>query len=119
LNEQGGDEIREPMVILRHSLPNVPQRRMAMQYFRPDGNFFVGDCMPFFHDGTFRLYYLVDEAHHEALGGLGGHQWEQASTEDLVHWKHHPLAIPITEEREGSICTGSVFFHKGTYYGLP
>jgi len=89
-----------------------------MQYFEPDGDFFVGDCMPFFHAGTFRLFYLLDENHHGALGGLGGHQWAQASSRDLVRWDHHPLAIPITEEYEGSICTGSVFFHEGTYYGF-
>jgi hypothetical protein len=89
-----------------------------MQYFKPDGGFFVGDCMPFCHAGTFRLFYLLDENHHGALGGLGGHQWAQASSRDLVHWEHHPLAIGITEDREGSICTGSVFFHAGTYYGF-
>ena len=35
-----------------------------------------------------------------------------------MHWEHHPLAIAITEDFEGSICTGSVFFHAGTYYGF-
>jgi beta-fructofuranosidase len=89
-----------------------------VQYFKPEGEFFVGDCMPFFHDGTFRLFYLRDEQHHGALGGLGGHQWAQASTRDLAHWTHHPLAIPITAECEGSICTGSVLFHDGVYYGF-
>ena len=89
-----------------------------MQYFQPVGGFFVGDCMPFFHDGTFRLYYLLDEGHHQARGGLGGHQWAQASTRDLVHWDHHPLAIPLTEAHEGSICTGSVFFHEGVYHAF-
>ena len=89
-----------------------------MQYYKPEGARYVGDCMPFYHDGTFRLFYLLDEGHHTALGGLGGHQWAQASTEDLVHWTHHPLAIPITEEREGSICTGSLFWHDGTYYAF-
>jgi hypothetical protein len=74
--------------------------------------------MPFFHDGTFHLFYLLDEGHHSALGGLGGHQWAHASSTDLVDWTHHPLAIPITEEWEGSICTGSAFFHDGTYYGF-
>ena len=74
--------------------------------------------MPFYHDGTFRLFYLQDEQHHGALGGLGGHQWAQASTNDLHNWKHHPLAIPITEDFEGSICTGSVLFFEGTYYGF-
>ncbi len=89
-----------------------------MQYYKPEGDYFVGDCMPFFHDGTFRLYYLLDEKHHQALGGLGGHQWAQASSRNLVHWDHHPLAIAITGEHEGSICTGSVFFHEGVYYGF-
>ena len=88
-----------------------------MQYYRPGGLFFVGDCMPFFHEGTFHLYYLLDENHHQAKGGLGAHQWAHASTRDLVRWEHHPLAIGITEEREGSICTGSTFFHEGTFYG--
>ncbi len=73
--------------------------------------------MPFFHDGTFHLYWLVDENHHQAKGGLGGHQWAHASTHNLVDWVHHPLAIACTEEWEGSICTGSTFYHDGTYYG--
>lgn len=89
-----------------------------MQYFKPDGHFFVGDCMPFFHDGVFHIYYLLDENHHAALGGLGGHQWAHASTTDLIHWTHHPLAIAITHDWEGSICTGSTFFHEDTYYGF-
>ncbi len=88
-----------------------------MQYFRPEDPFFVGDCMPFFHEGTFHLYYLQDENHHQAKGGLGGHQWAHASSQDLIHWKHFPMAIPCTEDWEGSICTGSTFYHDGTFYG--
>src|SRR4051812_12873366 len=89
-----------------------------MQYFRPGGAYFAGDCMSFFHAGRFHLFYLIDENHHQGLGGLGGHQWAHASTTDLIHWEHHPLAIAITDEDEGSICTGSTFFHEGTYYGF-
>lgn len=88
-----------------------------LQYWKPPApNTYVGDCMPFFHDGTFHLFYLIDHRHHHSKWGLGAHQWAHASTRDLVHWTHHPIAIPITEEREGSICTGSVFFHGGTFY---
>ncbi|HXF64536.1 MAG TPA: hypothetical protein VNK95_23095, partial [Caldilineaceae bacterium] len=90
-----------------------------MQYFKPaGGSFFVGDCMPFYHNGIFHLYYLLDENHHQALNGLGGHQWAHASSPDLVHWTHHPLALPMTEPEEVSICTGSVFYHDGCYYGF-
>jgi beta-fructofuranosidase len=74
--------------------------------------------MPFFHQGTFHLYYLWDENHHQAKGGVGGHQWAHASSKDLIQWEHHPLAIPCSEDWEGSICTGSVFHHDGTFYGF-
>ena len=74
--------------------------------------------MPFSHDGRFHLFYLQDENHHQGLDGLGGHQWAHASTEDLVHWDHHPMALAITMDWEGSICTGSTFFHEGTYHAF-
>jgi beta-fructofuranosidase len=89
-----------------------------MQYYRPGGIYFAGDAMPFFHDGLFHLFYLLDEGHHQALDGLGGHQWAHATTRDLIHWDHHPLALAITSEEEGSICTGSVYFHEGVYYAF-
>jgi hypothetical protein len=89
-----------------------------MQYFKPNGDYFVGDCMPFYHEGIFHLYYLLDQGHHRARGGLGGHQWAHASSTDLIHWELHPLAIGIDEEWEGSICTGSTFYHDGMYYGF-
>ena len=88
-----------------------------MQYFKPEDPFYVGDCMPFFHEGTFHLYYLQDENHHQAKGGLGGHQWAHAASQDLVRWEHYPLAIACSEDWEGSICTGSTFYHEGTFYG--
>lgn len=89
-----------------------------MQYFKPQGNYFLGDCMPFFHEGTFHLFYLLDQGHHQGMGGLGGHQWAHASTRDLVHWEHHPLALPISADWEGSICTGSVIYHAGVYHAF-
>lgn len=93
-----------------------------MQYFKPvEENYFVGDCMPFYHGGSFHLFYLLDEGHHKARNGGGGHQWAHAVTTDLVRWKHHPLAIPIGNEGEYdyvTICTGSVFFHEDTYYAF-
>jgi sucrose-6-phosphate hydrolase SacC (GH32 family) len=89
----------------------------SLQYFKPEDPYFVGDCMPFFLDGIFHFYYLRDENHHHGKNGLGGHQWAHASSRDLIHWEHHPMAISITEDREASICTGSVFYHDGVYRG--
>lgn len=89
-----------------------------MQYFSPGQGRFVGDCMPFFHDGVFHLYYLLDQGHHQGRGGLGGHQWAHASTVDLRGWQHHPLALPVEEEWEGSICTGSVLWNEGLFHAF-
>ena len=90
----------------------------SMQYFRPHNQFNVGDTLPFFHEGTFHFYYLLDCGHHSAKGGYGAHQWAHTSSPDLVHWTEHPLTVPITRPEEGSICTGSMFFHEATYYAF-
>lgn len=88
------------------------------QYWKPAGEFNVGDCMPFYHDGVFHLFWLLDEQHHKKGDGLGYHQWAHHSTRDLVHWEEHPLAVPITEDSEASICTGTTFWHEGLYYAF-
>jgi len=88
-----------------------------MQYSRPRGyNTNAGDAMPFFHDGSFHLFFLLDRRQHHSKWGLGAHQWAHVSSTDLVHWTHYPIALAIDHEWEGSICTGSVFFHGGRYY---
>ena len=95
-----------------------PERPVG-QFWRPRGfNTHVGDCMPFFHEGRFHLFYLFDRRNCMSKWGLGGHQWAHVSTLDLRKWDHHPLAIRLTQENEGSLCTGSVFFHDGIYHGF-
>ncbi len=88
-----------------------------IQYSRPRGyNTNAGDAMPFYHDGTFHLFFLLDRRQHHSKWGLGAHQWAHISSPDLVHWTHYPIALGIDHDWEGSICTGSVFFHDGRYY---
>lgn len=95
------------------------QRTTSIQYFKPaEEHLFTGDCMPYYHDGTFYLYWLLDEGHHAGLGGLGGHQWALSTSSDLIHWKHYPVAVGIEEEWEKSICTGSVMADKGKFYAF-
>jgi len=89
------------------------------QGWKPRGhNVHLGDCMPFFHAGRFHLYYLRDRRQHASMGGCGGHQWAHLSTTDLRHWEEHPLALAIDAAAAGSICTGSVFHHAGTYHAF-
>ncbi len=74
--------------------------------------------MPFFHDGRFHLFYLADRHQHRSKWWKGAHQWAHISTTDLHDWQQHPLAIPISEEWEGSICTGSVFYWDNLFYAF-
>ncbi|MCD8042828.1 MAG: family 43 glycosylhydrolase [Tannerellaceae bacterium] len=95
------------------------QKTSHIQFFKPtEEHLFSGDCMPYYHKGTFYLYWLLDEGHHAGLGGLGGHQWALSTTADLVNWQHYPVALGIDEEWEKSICTGSVIAHKGKFYAF-
>ncbi len=73
----------------------------------PGNGVFVGDCMPYQKDGEYHVLYLKDRHHHQSKWGLGAHQWEHISTVDFKTWHVHPMAVPITDPREGSICTGS------------
>jgi hypothetical protein len=79
------------------------QSTSSMQYFKPKGDLFVGDCIPFSHNGTYYYYWLLDSAHHKSLNGLGGHQWALSTSSDLKHWKQFPLALKIYLHRIGSL----------------
>lgn len=94
------------------------QATRAMNYFKPEGNLFVGDCIPFYHDSTFYLYWLLDSGHHTALNGIGGHQWVLSTSRDLKTWKQYPVVLGIDEDWEKSICTGSVVYYNNTFYAF-
>lgn len=93
------------------------QPKTAIQYFKPvEDDLFVGDCIPFAHNGMIYLYWLIDKGHHTLLNGLGGHQWVLSTSTDLINWKHYPVALGIDEEWEKSICTGSVIYANNSFY---
>ena len=78
----------------------------------PGNGVFVGDCMPYKKDDEYHVLYLKDRHHHRSKWGMGAHQWEHISTKDFKSWNVHPMAVPISESWEGSICTGS-WIQKG------
>jgi len=100
-----------PSEIAERTLEYLGAPSNQLQYWRPQGwNTSAGDAMPLMANGRFHVFYLFDRRHHKSKWGLGAHQWAHVSSADLVHWQHHPIALPISDESEGSICTGSVFF---------
>ncbi len=97
-------------------LPAVISSFENAEGWYPGDGVFVGDCMPYRKDDEYHVLYLKDRHHHKSKWGLGAHQWEHISTRDFKTWHIHPMAIPITDATEGSICTGSWIKHGDKEY---
>ena len=102
--------------VARRDLQVLGPKQASMQYWKPRGQAYAGDCIPFYHEGTFHLFYLFDRRHHGSKWGQGAHQYAHASTKDLVHWEHHPLTVPIIEQWECSMGTGDAIWHDGVFH---
>ena len=88
----------------------------SLQYWKPRGhNTFAGDTSCFFDGRRWHLFYLFDRRHHHSKWHAGAHQFAHASTKDLIHWQHHPLAIPI-DEQWLTCGTANCILHEGRYH---
>ncbi len=103
--------------VARREVEILGPENTSFQYWRPRGyNAFVGDCMPFWDGTRFHLFYLFDRRHSSGKWWTGAHQFAHASTTDLIHWEHHPMALPITDPSECSLGTGQCIYFDGKYY---
>ncbi|MBR6709269.1 MAG: hypothetical protein IKL84_06280 [Clostridia bacterium] len=107
--------------IEEYAEPSAAEPSVTSTFIMPDGWYpgngvFVGDCMPYRRDDEYHVLYLKDRHHHKSKWGLGAHQWAHISTRDFKTWQTHPMAVPITDPDEGSICTGSWIREGGREY---
>jgi len=97
--------------VARRDLEILGPVQQSLQYWRPRGKAYAGDCMVTCRDGEFHLFYLYDRLHHGAKWGLGAHQYGHVSSTDLRHWTHYPLAVPIERQWECAMGTGNVIYN--------
>ncbi|MBQ8558615.1 MAG: hypothetical protein IJ439_01325 [Tyzzerella sp.] len=102
--------------IINEVEPSVIGTFSNAEGWKPEGNIFVGDCMPYHHNGVYHVLYLKDRHHHGSKWGYGAHQWNHISTDDFETWNIHPMAVAIDDPAEGSICTGSWIYDNGIHY---
>ena len=103
--------------VAQRDLDILGPHQASLQYWKPRGyNAWAGDCMCFYQDGTFHVLYLFDRRHHQSKWGQGAHQYAHVSTKDLVHWEHHPMAVPIARQWECAMGTGDCIWHDGIYH---
>ena len=100
----------------QREVPSVVSSFENAEGWYPGNGVFVGDCMPYRRDNEYHVLYLKDRRHHQSKWALGAHQWEHLSTKDFKTWSIHPMAVPITDPSEGSICTGSWIRHGDKEY---
>ncbi len=106
----------EKYILPQQNTPKVLYEFVNAEGWRPEENVFVGDCMPYVKDDEYHVLYLKDRHHHYSKWGMGAHQWSHISTKDFTKWFSHPMAVEITDNTEGSICTGSWIEYGGLEY---
>ncbi len=84
-------------------------------FYRPAGAW-AADFIPFYKDGTFHLFYLLDWRDRHKHGE--GTPWYQISTRDFVHFTEHGemLARGTAEEQDLYVFTGSVIEGEGRFH---
>lgn len=94
-------------VIQKKTLPGAGDLDAPL-HFRPAEPGRFGDAIPFYHEGTYHVFYLLD--------GCGRWGWEHRVSKDLIRWEQMPRAIepgPPGAPDEG--CgTGSVVYDTKT-----
>lgn len=96
-------------------MPSVCGTFTGAEGWMPGNGVFCGDCMPYSDGERYHVLYLKDRHHHGSKWGLGAHQWAHISTRDMTNWDIHPMAVPIDDPSEASICTGSWIYDGGKY----
>jgi levanase/fructan beta-fructosidase len=93
----------------------TPQWR-PVYHFTPEQNWTNDPNGLIFLNGEFNLYYQ-----HNPFENKWGHMsWGHATSTDLIHWKHLPVAIPeiITKETTTWIYSGSAVLDKNNTSGF-
>ena len=80
-----------------------------MQFFFKPRPGVIGDCIPYYFDGRYHVFYLRDYRDRDSYG-LGS-AWHHISTDDFVRWEDHgeALAQGRIDEQDHTVATGCVY----------
>lgn len=84
-------------------------------FFRPVGAW-PGDFIPFYKDGQFHLFFLLDWR--DRAGHGEGTPWYQVTTKDFVHFEEHGEMLPRGSKNDQDlyVFTGSVVSGEGKHH---
>ena len=89
---------------------------MTKHVFYKPGDGWSGDYIPFYWDGRFRLYYLLDR--HSPNGHMDGVPWCLVETADFVNFEPRGVVLPhgTEEEQDRCVYTGSVIRGRDRFH---
>jgi len=95
-----------------------PPKETALQrefFYRPVGAH-AGDFIPYYRDGRFHLFFLLDWR--DKPGHGEGVPWYQVSTTDFIHFVEHGEMLPRgrRDEQDLYVFTGSVVYGEGAHH---
>jgi beta-fructofuranosidase len=69
----------------------------------------IGDCIPYYYEGRYHVFYLRDYRDRDSYG-LGS-AWHHISTADFVHFEEHGEALSQgrIDEQDHTVATGCVY----------
>lgn len=84
-------------------------------FFRPT-DAWTGDFIPYYRDGRFHLFFLLDWR--DKAGHGEGTPWYQVSTTDFVHFVEHGQMLPrgTTKDQDLYVFTGSAVYGEGRHH---
>lgn len=88
---------------------------MRQMFYKP-ANGWVGDIIPFFKDGEYKLFYIHDFRNNPPCDG--SLPWYLLGTKNFVDFTEYGEAIPCGNktEQDAWVCTGSVIETDGLYH---
>ena len=103
---------------ISHALADVAGKDeiwMKQAFYKPEDGW-SGDYIPFYWEGKFRLFYLLDR--HAPRGHLDGIAWHLVETRDFVHFDPKGVVVPFGTEDEQDRCvyTGSVLRAQNRFH---
>ncbi len=100
-----------PVVLHAQTKPYTEKYRPQF-HFSPATNWCNDPNGLVYNNGTYHLFYQ-----HNPFGNVWGHMtWAHATSKDLIHWKHLPIAIP--EENGIMIFSGTCVVDKNNTSGF-
>lgn len=88
---------------------------MTKLFYKPE-NFWAADPIPYYENGVFHIFYLLDYRNPEKYGE--GTPWFKVTTKDFIHFEDHGemLKRGTSKEYDMYVFTGSVIKYKNKYH---